>query len=326
MNLSEFSDADGALRNGTYAGLPITPVPKRGEPLPQDLPAPEAAAWRIGHWEDDDGQEFEAAFRHFVATLDTAKVAALIVGNWGGAYNNSSAKAIGLLTEHADRFPALRSLFFGAMASEECEISWIQQSDVTPLLTAFPLLERLEVRGGSGLLLRPVRHDNLRVLRFETGGLPASVVRAVGDSEFPALEYLALWLGTSEYGGDSAVADLETILSGERLPVLRHLGLQDSEIQDEVAAAVASAPVVARLESLSLSMGVLGDEGAEALLSGQPLTHLKRLDLHHHYLTDPMVDKVRAAFAGSGVEVDLSEQEEPDEDEDDDWRYVAVSE
>ncbi|MFD0891882.1 leucine-rich repeat domain-containing protein, partial [Streptosporangium algeriense] len=111
------------------------------------------------------------------------------------------------------------------------------------------------------------------------------------------------------------------ILSGERLPALRHLGLQDSEIQDEIPAAVASAPSLARLESLALSMGALSDEGAEALLSGQPLTHLKRLDLHHHYLTDPMVDRVRAALPG--VEVDLSEQEEPDDDE---WRYVAVSE
>ncbi|MFC7639817.1 hypothetical protein ACFQX6_01220 [Streptosporangium lutulentum] len=44
---------------------------------------------------------------------------------------------------------------------------------------------------------------------------------------------------------------LEPILSGERLPTLKHLGLQDSEIQDEIASAVASAPVVARLESLS---------------------------------------------------------------------------
>ncbi|MFD0890035.1 leucine-rich repeat domain-containing protein, partial [Streptosporangium algeriense] len=73
-------------------------------------------------------------------------------------------------------------------------------------------------------------------------------------------------------------------------------------------------------ESLALSMGALGDEGAEALLSGQPLTHLKRLDLHHHHLTDPMVAKVRAALAG--VEADLSGQLTPDEE----WRYVAVTE
>ncbi|GHH69478.1 hypothetical protein GCM10017673_19990 [Streptosporangium violaceochromogenes] len=321
MDYAEFDDAVGALRDGVYAGLPIVHVPGPGEgDSPSEAPAPEAAAWRIGV----DGEEsgFGPAFRRLLGTVDTAEVTALIVGDWGGAYERSSRKAVELLTGHAHRFPALRSLFFGAIPSEECEISWIQQSDVTPLAEAFPLLERLEVRGGSGLLFSPIRHANLRVLRFETGGLPASVVRGVAGSDLPALEYLELWLGTSEYEGEATVADLEGVLDGERLPALRHLGLQDSEIQDQVAAAVASAPVVARLESLSLSMGALGDEGAEALLSGQPLTHLKRLDLHHHYLTDPMVDRVRAAFAGSGVEVDLSEQEDPDGD----WRYVAVAE
>ncbi|MEV8634528.1 STM4015 family protein [Streptosporangium sp. NPDC051023] len=318
MDYAEFDDAVDALRDGVYAGLPIVHAPESDDEDPQGLPAPEAAAWRIGaDWDEGD---FESGFRHFVGTVDTTKVSALIVGGWGEPYEDDSSKVVGLLTEHADRFPALRSLFLGAMSCEECEISWIQQSDVTPLLAAFPLLERLEVRGGEGLLFPLVRHDNLRVLRCETGGLPASVVRGIGDSDLPALEYLELWLGVSNYGGDATVADLEAILSGERLPALRHLGLQDSEIQDEVAAAVASAPVVARLESLSLSMGALGDEGAEALLSGQPLTHLKRLDLHHHHLTDSMVDRVGAVLAG--VKVDLSGQLGPD----DEWRYVAVTE
>ncbi|RJL30151.1 leucine-rich repeat domain-containing protein, partial [Bailinhaonella thermotolerans] len=88
-----------------------------------------------------------------------------------------------------------------------------------------------------------------------------------------------------------------------------------------IAAAVAAAPVVSRLETLSLGLGLLGDEGAEALLSGQPLTHLARLDLAHHFLTGPMMDRVRRALPGT--EVDLSDQEDP---EPDGWRYVAVSE
>ncbi|MFC7639818.1 hypothetical protein ACFQX6_01225 [Streptosporangium lutulentum] len=67
---------------------------------------------------------------------------------------------------------------------------------------------------------------------------------------------------------------------------------------------------------------MLGDEGAEALLSGQPLTHLERLDLHHHFLTDPMIERVETAFAGSGVRLDLSDRQDPDEGD----RYVAVAE
>ncbi|WP_433214389.1 hypothetical protein [Microtetraspora malaysiensis] len=117
---------------------------------------------------------------------------------------------------------------------------------------------------------------------------------------------------------DATVGDLEGILSGAGLPALRRLGLRDSEIQDEVAAAVAAAPVVARLEALSLSMGMLSDTGAEALLGGQPLTHLRHLDLHHHYLSEGVAARIRSALPG--VDVDLSEPQPRDE------RYVAVSE
>lgn len=316
MDHTEFNDDVDGLYDGTYAGLPIAvPAADDGE-----MPAADQAAWRISEQVYDSEGSFEEEFALFLEKVDSTAVSAVIIGGWGDAFDSGSSEIIGLLAGNASRLPALRSLFLGAMTSEECEISWIQQSDITSLLEAFPLLERLEVRGGSGLRLRPVRHEHLKVLRFETGGLPAEVVRAVGECAFPALEHLELWLGVSQYGGDASVSDLAPILSGERLPALRHLGLQDSEIQDEVAAAVAAAPVVARLESLALSMGVLTDEGAEALLSGQPLTHLKRLDLHHHYLTDEMAKRVADALPG--VEVDLSEREEPDED----WRYVAVAE
>ncbi|WP_329083350.1 STM4015 family protein [Streptosporangium sp. NBC_01469] len=318
MEYSEFNDDVDGLYRGDYAGLPIVSLRPPGAPMP---PAGEAA-WRVSVHVYNAKETFEEHFARFTETVDTTEVRALIVGGWAEAYEKDASGPIRLLTENAARFPALRSLFFAAMPQEECEISWIQQSDVTPLLESFPSLERLEVRGGTGLELRPVGHEHLRVLRFEAGGLPASVVRAVGMSEFPALEYLEAWLGTSEYGGETTAADLENILSGERLPALRHLGLQNSEIQDEVAALVASAPVVARLESLAQSMGVLGDEGAEALLSGRPLTHLERLDLHHHYLTDAMVERLTSAFSGSGVQLDVSDQREPDGE----WRYVAVAE
>ncbi|WP_433360505.1 STM4015 family protein [Streptosporangium sp. CA-115845] len=316
MDYSEFNDDVDGLYRGEYAGLPIVSLRPPGAPMP----AAGEAAWRISVRVHDAKETFEEHFARFVETVDTTEVRAIIVGGWDEAYEVDASGPIRLLAGNAARLPKLRSLFFGAMPSEECEISWIVQSDVTPLLEAFPLLERLEVRGGTELKLRPVRHDNLKILRFETGGLPPAVARAVGASDLPALEYLELWLGAENYGGDTTVADLEGILSGERLPALRHLGLQDSEIQDEVAAAVASAPVVARLESLALSMGTLTDTGAEALLASRPPAHLRRLDLHHHFLSDAMVERLRAAF--SGVELDLSEQEKPD----DDWYYVAVSE
>ncbi|GII00242.1 STM4015 family protein [Planobispora takensis] len=280
--------------------------------------------WNLAGDPSERGQDptIQREFDTFMATRDPGRVREIVVGWWGAGYAGCSSELpVGLLSGAADRLRNVRSIHLGDIGQEESEISWIEHGDVTPLLEAFPKLEFLRIRGSSGLLLRPVRHGALRTLEFESGGLPAEVVRAVGASQFPALEDLDMWLGVEEYGGDATVADLEPILSGERLPALRSLGLQNSEIQDEIAAAVASAPVVARLETLALAMGTLTDTGAEALLSGQPLTHLRRLDLSHHFLSEAMTERIRAALPG--VAVDLSDRQEAEED---DWRYVAVSE
>ncbi|MGW0804858.1 STM4015 family protein [Nonomuraea sp. NPDC002799] len=309
-----------------YAGLPVAEVA-----LPPDAELPDdsgTAAWRISasDWGGGSPASMEAAFDAFFEQADAARVTAIVIGEWPSSFTESAEPIVERLTAEAARLPALRSLFFGAISSDYAEISWIRQCDITPLMEAYPRLERLDVRGGNGLALRPVRHESLRMLRIETGGLDGAVTRAVAAADLPALEHLDLWLGVEEYGGTTTVADLGPILGGGRLPALRHLGLQNSEIQDDIAAAVAAAPVVAGLESLALSMGVLTDAGAEALLSGQPLTHLRRLDVHHHYLSDDMIRRLGAALPG--VEVDLSGKEEPDVEDDDDeqWFYVAVSE
>ncbi|MFJ4846477.1 MULTISPECIES: STM4015 family protein [unclassified Streptomyces] len=313
----------------TLHGLPVHTLTGTDR---ADLPAAGDVAWRLDCFAADE-TPFDELWRGFTQAVDTRQVRALVLGPWWDDEYAELRPALELILADAARFPALRALFLADVTSEECEISWVPLTDVTPVLERFPLLEELGVRGGGShgageepLTLRPVRHEALRVLRFESGGLPGQVVRAVGASDLPALERLELWLGVSNYGGDATVADLAPLLAGGRHPDLRHLGLQDSELQDEIAAAVASAPVVAQLESLSLSMGTLTDTGAEALLNGQPLTHLKRLDLHHHFLSEAVAERVRAAFGATGTEVDLSEAQTARRWRDEEWRYVAVSE
>ncbi|MFG3062759.1 STM4015 family protein [Streptomyces sp. NPDC048231] len=313
----------------TFHGLPVHTLPERPE---EALPAAGAVAWRLD-CHVAESMSFDDLWQSFVDRVPSTEVRALVIGPWWYDEYSELRPALELILADAPRFPALRALFLADVTGEECEISWLQLTNVTPVLEAFPLLEELAVRGGDSqglgeepLSLRPVRHEALRIMRFESGGLPAQVVRAVGASELPALEHLELWLGVSQYGGDATVADLAPVLAGGRFPALRRLGLQDSELQDEIAAAVASAPVVAQLESLSLSMGTLTDGGAEALLRGQPLSHLKRLDLHHHFLSESVADRVRTAFGSAGTEVDLSDQCAPHRWRDEEWRYVAVSE
>ncbi|MER7952451.1 STM4015 family protein [Streptomyces sp. NPDC096079] len=310
-----------------FHGLPVFDFP--GADARVELPAPDSVAWRVSAptYSDPEDELWEPQFERFLKTVDTARVRALVVGGWDEAYENSSADIVTALIGANDRLTGLEAVFLGDMTGEDCEISWIVQSDVTPLLTAYPALAEFGVRGGTELAFPSVRHTGLRALVVQTGGLPADVVRGIVGSDLPALEKLELWLGTDEYGGDSTPDDLAPLLAGTAFPALRDLGLCDSVIQDAVAAAVADAPVVARIERLDLSMGVLTDEGAAALLDGRPLTHLTHLDLSHHYLSAAMCERVRAALVPHGVTVDLDDAQEAEDDGDGDvWRYVAVAE
>ncbi|MFG1925725.1 hypothetical protein [Cryptosporangium sp. NPDC048952] len=125
--------------------------------------------------------------------IDRLPIQALVIGNWGDPAE--SAPPIAEIAELADRMPDLRALFLADMTPDECEISWIEHCDITPLFAAFPKLEVLRVRGSKNLEMQPVTHTALRELAFETGGLPAGVARAVAASDFPALEHLELWFG-----------------------------------------------------------------------------------------------------------------------------------
>ncbi|MER5454846.1 STM4015 family protein [Micromonospora sp. NPDC002389] len=307
-----------------FAGRPVVEFPLEG-PLPT-VTGP--VSWRVTHPEFDDdkegalSKEFAATFERFVAQVGDT-VESLVIGAWGYAAFNPAP--IAQICAAADRLPALRALFLGDMIFEECEVSWMKVGDVSPLLTAFPDLEVLWVRGGEEFNFSPVQHANLRELVVQSGGLSREFVRAVLDSDLPELADLELWLGTDDYGGTTELADLAPLLADERFPALRRLGLCNSMITDDIAVALATAPVVRRLEVLDLSNGTLGDEGAEALLAGQPLTHLTVLDLHHHYLSAEVAASVVAALPD--VRVNVSDPQEADEEDDgESYRYTAVSE
>jgi hypothetical protein len=284
---------------------------------PEDV---EAWAWRVG-CEDQHSLPGEQIWALFLATVDTTRIRALTLGGWDPDESQDCWDEVrDVLLGAADRFPNLEALFFGDVSSEMTEVSWIEQVDPGPLLAAFPQLTEFGLRGASALEMEPLVHDRLRELTIQTGGLPPTVVRAVGRSKLPALTGLDLYLGTDMYEGGAGAEDLAEILSGAAFPALRHLGLRNAEHTDELAALLAHAPVVARLESLDLALGMLGDEGVAALLAGQPLTHLRRLDLHHHWISDEMIERLWQALPE--VDIDVDEQLLGRDDD----RFIAVAE
>lgn len=274
----------------------------------------------IGYDEFEDGQRIATAIERLSASPEAASLSSLVIGDWGQAYENSSEDVVEALVKHSASFPALRKLFIGEMGYEECEISWITQSDLSPLMPAFPELQSLTIQGGNGLSLSKLEHDKLEELIIITGGLGKGVLAQIAASELPNLRKLELYLGVDDYGFDGSLADLLPLIKPGKFPKLTYLGLKNSEIQDEIAIAVADAPILDQLDTLDLSLGTLSDKGAEVLLASGRIKGLKALNLSHHYMSEEML----ARWQSSGLPADVSDRQTSDDDED--WRYPSITE
>jgi hypothetical protein len=256
----------------------------------------------------------------FAADANASKVTGLVIGLWDS--DESSQSVVDFLVDASQKLSSLSGLFLGDIIEEENQISWIQQCDLSSLLMAYPQLEYLQVRGNDGLSFGELKHDRLKTLIVETGGLSVGIVREICESHLPQLEHLELWLGTDDYGGDTTPEDLTPILSGGLFPYLQYLGLRDSYIADRIATVVANSTILVRIKVLDLSLGNLGDVGAAALLASPFINQLKKLDLHHHYMSEALVKDL----AKLSIEVDVSDEQEADKDDDEEYRYIAVSE
>lgn len=257
---------------------------------------------------------------HYLATAAAPKAEALVIGAWQGDDSSTPPnQVVTALLDNRSRLASLKALYLGDITYTENEMSWIVQTNLSPLLEGFPQLELLRTRGSEDLAFTPLSHNSLRALILETGGMDRSVVHSICQCQFPHLEYLELWLGTDYYQGNVRVEDLEPILSGKQFPKLRYLGLRNSDIADELAAALVTSPVVSTIETLDLSLGTLGDKGGEALLKLKSPS-LKRLTLHHHYMTAATVKQLQTL----PLTVDTSNPSTIERDLDE--RYVAVGE
>lgn len=286
---------------------------------PDDWKGPDAA-YRISITYDDKPAVMIERLQALVGQPEANRLKALVIGAWAADDSSYSSKhVVDALVKVKDRLPGLKALFLGDIIVEENEISWIEQSDVTPLLKAFPSLEVLRVRGGNSLSFSKTRHPGLRMLIIETGGLRRDVIREICLCEFPNLEHLELWLGVENYGFDGGVEDLQPILAGKSFSKLVYLGLRNSDIVDEIAPVVVNAPVLKQLQVLDLSNGTLSDVGGQALLNIPGDIPLQMLVLSHHYMTEAMVKRLTKTLKCQVVAEDGQDPEE-------EWRGVVVSE
>lgn len=269
--------------------------------------------------------ELPDVFKALLEAHDSSQLTGLVIGAWQEVWEPDGEQAktmVKLLVKHSKALSNLTALFWGDIISEESEISWIGNTDISSLWDAFPKLEHLRIRGGNNLSVAGLdKLTNLKELIIETGGIGQDVVQQVAQAKLAKLEKLDIYLGMEDYGADYSLEDLQPIFSGENLPKLCYLGLQNSEMQDEIAQALADSAIVAQLETLDVSHGTLSDAGAQALLDSQAISKLASLIIIYHYCSPEMVAKLEAH---DNITVDEAQEEDAYDDEV--YRYVAIGE
>ncbi|MBW4694065.1 MAG: STM4015 family protein [Lyngbya sp. HA4199-MV5] len=295
----------------------------------QSLANPQQVAYAFRCDYDDDAEVLFNRLNALLATPEAEQIEALVFGTWddgeGVCTGDTSSQAfVARLVSFRDRLPNLKALFIGDITSEECEISWLAQSDMSPVLQAYPQLELLQVRGGMGLQFTPTEnavHEHLKALIVETGGLSRETVQQIYAWDLPALEHLELWFGSENYGGDCWEQDLAAILDELIFPGLTYLGLRNSQFADDLIDRLVRSPLLAGLQVLDLSMGTLTDDGAAKLLECDAIRDLETLNVSESYLSGAMIDQLRAL----GIQV-IADEQRVEEYEEYEERYCAVSE
>ena len=296
---------------------------RQGDPLPDFATTIPRFAWNYG----DDPDSIET-FQAFLTDPAARAVTGLVFGMIIDDTQDYVEPIVAALVEQRTQLPHLTALYLGDIRFEESEISWITLGDVSPIFTAYPHLEHFHILGCASSYSAKMLHfgildrEHLKTLTVETGSMDHSIVHDILRSHLPELEHLELWTGSENYGANFTVEDFAPLFTEPLFPHLRYLGLCNSEFADDLAIALSQSSLLEQLEILDLSSGVLSDVGATALLNCPAIHHLKKLDIHHHYCSQEIMQRLQAL----DIEVNVGEQQEPDAWNGEEQRYVAVSE
>ena len=259
---------------------------------------------------EEQGKGTDSMVEDILADPDFPGLTGLVIGDWGDTWEDSCQEILDGITENKEKFSHIEELFIGDMDYEECEVSWIIQGNYSKLWAAMPQLKALTIKGSTDLELGEICHEGLESLTIICGGLPVSVIRSVQEAKLPQLKKLLLYVGVEDYGFDGNADTIKELLAKADFPKLQYLGITDSEIQDELTKVVLECKFMPQIETLDLSMGTLTDAGGALLLEAVPkFPNIKTLDVHYHYMSDEMEEKLK----NLPICVDVSEQNEPDE-------------
>lgn len=271
----------------------------------------------------EDGKNAETMVEEILSDPEFAELQELIIGGWGGEYEDDCQAILDAVAEKPDKFSHITKLFIGDMDYEVCEVSWIMQGDYSRLWKAMPQLKELTIKGSMELRLGSIEHENLESLTIICGGLGTDVIKEIEQAKLPNLKKLLLYIGVENYGFDGNADTIAQLLANSDFPKLRYLGITDSEIQDELTAVVLESKYIGQITTLDLSNGTLTDKGGELLLNKLPaLPNIKKLDVHYHFLSDEVMKRIEAL----PIETDVSEQEKAERWKGELWLTAMLTE
>lgn len=256
---------------------------------------------------DDNNKGASTLVTEIMEDPELPSVNEIEIGCWGNAWEDDCQPILDDIIAHKETFDHIQKLSIGIMDYEDCEISWIMQGNYSQFWAALPHLKSITIQGSTNLVLGDIVHDQLEHLEIICGGLPMEVLENIVSAKLPNLKELILYFGVEDYGFDGTPEEVQEKLSKMDFPKLEYLGLVNSDMQDALAELAIHSKLMPQLQTLDLSCGTLTDEGGAILLEALPrFPHLKKLDLHYHYLSGSMMQKL----AQLPIETDLSEQNE----------------
>ncbi len=306
-----FSSPEEAEKN---AGKLIAEKTKKGYVETQEEAAKEmkveAKKYKISYDEFDEGKTQEDLVNKIVNDKRLPDIKQLTIGCWDYESGDCQTLVDGIVA-NKEKFAHIEGLFWGDIDSEETEISWIEQTDISPVLDSMPKLNNLVIKGTNNLSIGQKARPNLKSLEIISGGLPSGVVEDVIKSDFPNLERLILYVGVEDYGHEGPIEQFKPLFSKDKFPKLKYLGIVNAEEQDEIVQLFLDSDILPQLETMDISAGVLTDKGGQLLLDNvDKVKHLKFINMRYNYLSSEMQKKLSQL----PVKVDVSEAEEMDED------------
>lgn len=271
----------------------------------------------------EEGKNSVSMIQEILEDPEFPQVTDLVIGCWGSPYEEDCQDILDGIVNHKEQFSHVEKLFVGDMDYEECEVSWIVQGNYQALWKAMPQLKELTIKGSTDLVLGDINHDNLEALTIICGGLPESVMESIRDAKLPNLRKLVLYIGIENYGFDGDADSVKNLLEQSDFPNLEYLGIEDSEIQDELTEVVLNSKYMKQIHTLDLANGTLTDKGGKLLLERLPeFPNIKNLDVHYHYMSENMVEELKTL----AVELDASEPNEPETYHGEIWMNAMLTE